>query len=132
MSTTTTPPAPPSTPAENRAVLAAKDIPTLVAGLQAAGSPLADNLIPKALLASKTPWGTIIGTGIGWAVTHYGMACTATQTTACWSQNTIDVVTGAGVLLGTVLGSYVMRYISKSPIGGIVSAAPVPTTAPTS
>lgn len=108
----------------DRAVNAAQDVPDLISRWETIAPELAAQLKPKALAASKTPWGTIVGTILGWAIPHYGLACTAVVTTKCWSPDTVTYVTGFGVILGTMLGAYVMRYISGTPISGILTPGP--------
>lgn len=128
MSTTTSTPTPAATSA---AITAARDLPTLINNLQSANPQLAAQLVPQALAASRTPWGTIVGTGVGWAVAHYGLACSVASAAVanCWSQDTINIMTGVGVIVGTLVGSYIMRYISVSPIKGLFTT---PTKTPTS
>ena len=118
-----------ATAATDAAVKAAQDVPSLIANLNTIDPALGQQLTGKALLASKTPWGTIVGTAVGWGVAHFGLACTAAVTTACWSQSTDDVVTGALTLLGTLIGSYIMRAVTKAPISGLVTPASAPAKA---
>lgn len=79
----------------------------------------------KALIASKTPWGTIAGGLVAWLAAKYGLTCTAavTATTGCWTPETINIVSGIAVLAGTFIMSYVMRYISPLPVTGILTSA---------
>lgn len=95
--------------ARDRAIADAKDLPSLINNVSAVDPALASQLTGKALLASKTPWGTIAGGVVGWLVSHYGLG---------WDQATCDVVAGACVLLA----SYAMRYVTAAPITGVVSA----------
>jgi hypothetical protein len=81
----------------------ARDLPSLVSGLQVADPALAEQITGKALIASKTPWGTLAVAAVSWGVSHYGLG---------WDANTCALVGG----LGLVVGSYVMRAISSSPI----------------
>jgi len=60
----------------------------------------------KALIASKSPWGALLGGGIGWAVAYYGLQL---DPVAC------NTLAGGAVLLG----GYAMRYITSEPIVGI-------------
>jgi hypothetical protein len=117
-----------TTPAVNAAITAAKDLPDLVNRLQVVDPALASQLEGTALIASKTPLGTVIGLGVGWAVAHYGMACTAATVAAagCWSQNTIDIVSGVGAVVGTAIAAYAMRLFTISPIAGLFSKAATP------
>jgi hypothetical protein len=102
----------------------ATDVPAAVKAI----SVLDPDLAPKALIASKSPLGTVIGLGVGWFVAHEGMACTVATVAAsnCWSQSTIDTVSGIGAIVGTAIGAYIMRYMTTARIGGIVSATPLP------
>ncbi len=62
MSATLIPPAPAKpqlAKAEDAAVNAARDVPTLIVGLKAVDSPLADQLQGISLLGSKTFWAPI-------------------------------------------------------------------------
>lgn len=67
----------------------------------------------KALIASRSPWGTFAGAGITWLVTHYGFG---------WDQAMSNLLAGAAV----VVASYGMRYITKEPITGILEATRKP------
>ena len=124
-----------ATQAINSAVSAAKDVPDLIAKLNAIDPALGQQLAGKGLAWSKTPWGTLAGTAIGWAIPHYGLACAAVafgataaaaaaQTTGCWSDDTVNTIEGVGVVIGTLVGSYVMRWVTNSPIAGWFAAAP--------
>jgi hypothetical protein len=117
-----------TTPTVNAAISAARDLPDLVNRLQEADPGLASQLEGTTLLASKSPLGTVIGLGVGWAVAHFGLACSAATVavSGCWSQNTIDITTGVLCVVGTAVGAYVMRMFTKTPIAGIVSKAATP------
>jgi hypothetical protein len=110
------------------AVAAARDLPDLVNRLQVVDPALAASIEGKALIASKTPLGTVIGLVLGWAIPHYGLACSAaaTATASCWTQDTINLVSGAGALVGTAVAAYVMRYVTTSPIAGFFSKGASP------
>jgi hypothetical protein len=118
------------------AITAAKDVPTLIAGVKAIDPDLAAQLIDKTLRQSKTPWGTLAGTAAGtaiaWAIAHFSLACGPAATAGCWDADTVATVTDiaklGGAALGTLVGSYIMRYITVSPIGGILSL-PTPSAA---
>jgi hypothetical protein len=87
-------------------------------------SVLDPDLAPKALIASKTPWGTVAVAAVGGLATKFGLSCGAVVTATCWSTDTVDWVAGVATLAGSVIGSYIMRYVTKAPISGIVSAKP--------
>jgi hypothetical protein len=69
-------------------------------------------LTGKALLASKSPWGTIAGGLVGWLAAHYGLG---------WDQTTCNLIAGGGV----ILASYAMRWLTTQPITGIFTAKPL-------
>lgn len=92
----------------NAAIRAAQDVPSLVANIKAVDPGLADQLTDKALVYSKTPWGTLAVAGVSWLASRYGLG---------WSPEVCALV-GA---LGLLVGSYTMRYVSSSPIGGLFS-----------
>ena len=83
----------------------AKDVPSLIAAAQTADPALADALTPKALIASKTVWGSAVGLVVGWVVTKYALG---------WDPNTCAVVTGLLTLGLTAAG----RALASSPISG--------------
>jgi len=76
-----------------------------------ANEPAWDEFAGKALIASRSPWGTIAGGIIAWLVARYGLD---------WDSDTCNLVAGAGV----VLASYGMRYIASGPITGIFKPKP--------
>ena len=102
----------------------AKALPNLINALTDLDPTLVQPVQAKALIASKTPWGTAVGLLVGWGAAKAGLMCTTATLAAgnCWTQGTVDLVTGGCVLVGTIIGSYVMRYISPAPIGGVLSA----------
>ena len=91
----------------------ATDVPDAIKAL----TPLDPDLAPKALIASKSPWGTLAVSAVVWLSAKYGLG---------WDEGTCAVVGGGAVLLG----SFVMRYITTARIGGVLSAAPAPAAAP--
>jgi hypothetical protein len=117
----------------NAAITQASSVTTLVTGLQQAAlngakdvpaavkaiSVLDPDLTPKALIASKTPWGTLAVTAVGWAVAKWGLG---------WDDTTVNVVAGLCVLAG----AYAMRYITTARVGGIFSTPPAATPVATS
>lgn len=121
MSATTMPIMPPATtpvtaaattPAVNAAIQNARDLPGLVVALQTASPQLAEQIEGKPLAATKTPLGTFVVPVVVWVATKYGLG---------WDQTTCDLVAGALVLIGT----YVMRYVTTSPISGLFSKGTV-------
>lgn len=93
--------------AADRAVAAAQSVPDLVNKLQAADPALAQQLEGKALLASKTPWGTLACAGVAYAAAKWGLH---------WDETTVDLVAGGGL----VVGAYLMRAVTASPIAGFI------------
>jgi hypothetical protein len=113
-----------TTPADRDQIIAdAKSLPDLIAKAQAADPDLAAQLIPKSLVYSKTPYGTLIVSGVSWLAAKYGLACAAgAVATNCWTPDTVNLVAGFAAMAGAFIGSAIMRYIIKSPIGGILKA----------
>ncbi|HXT81395.1 MAG TPA: hypothetical protein VN702_17655 [Acetobacteraceae bacterium] len=89
----------------NAAITAARDMPSLIANLKTVDPALAAPLEGKALLASKTPWGTLAVAVVSWAASRYGFG---------WDDQTCALIAG----LGIVGGSYLMRALTSSPITG--------------
>ena len=109
----------------------AKSLPDLIAKAQSIDPGLAAQLTAKSLVASKTPYGTIAFTAVAWLAAHYGLACPVTVTQSvtsgtitliqgCWTPDTINMLSGLAAMAGAFIGSAVMRYVTKSPIGGIL------------
>lgn len=90
----------------------ARDVPDLIAKAATVDPDLASKWTGKALVASKTPWGTLAGGIVAWLASKYGFG---------WDQATTDLVAGAGVLVM----SFVMRSISELPITGFFRKATV-------
>ena len=101
-----------STLAVNEAIAAAKSLPNLVANLYALDPALATQLESKPLLASKTPWGTLAAGVIAWISSRYGFG---------FDETTCGLLSGVAVLIG----SYVMRALTKQPIAGVLTT-PLP------
>lgn len=94
----------------DRVVASAQSLPDLIQKASVSDPALASMFTGKALIASKTPWGTLAGGIVAYVAGRYGFQ---------WDQATCDLVAGAGVLLA----SFVMRYISPLPVTGILTAA---------
>ncbi len=88
----------------------AKDVPDLIAKARTFDPALAASLTGKALLASKSPWGTLLGGLVAWLAAKEGFG---------WDQATCDLVAGAGVLVA----AFIMRSITSAPVTGIVTPA---------
>ena len=105
-----------STAAVNEAIAAAKSLPNLIANLYALDPALVTQLESKPLLASKTPWGTLAAGVVGWLSSRYGFG---------FDETTCGLISGAAV----VVGSYLMRALTKQPIAGFLATPPVPAKA---
>ena len=108
------------------AVKAAQNVPQLIAGLSSVDPGWLQQLVGKSLISSKSPPVTIAAAIIGWAVPHYGLACAATVTTACWSADDIATVSMVCGIAATAVASYAMRYFTKAPISGVTTQGPTP------
>ena len=93
------------TPAVNAAIKDAQSLPALVATLQTVDPAMAQQIEGKALLASKTPWGTLLTAAVAYVAARYGLG---------FDQTTDALIAGVGVLVG----SYAMRAVTSSPISG--------------
>ncbi len=88
----------------------AKDVPDLIAKARTFDPDLAASLTGKALLASKTVWGTLAAMVVSWAVTRWGLG---------WDADTCAEVSGV-LVMGATAG---LRAITKAPVTGIVTPA---------
>lgn len=107
MSTTTTAPL---AKAEDAAVNAAHDVPTLIAGLKAVDSPLVDQLQGVSLIGSKTFWAPIVTHAVTWAVGYWGLQ---------WDAATTEAV--AGLISWALMMAG--RFVAKGPITSLLPAA---------
>lgn len=98
--------------AVNNVIAAAKDLPDLISKAQTVDPSLATALTGKALIASKTPWGTLLAAAIAYLAGKYALG---------WSESFCELLAGAGVLVG----SYLMRFYSPGRITGFFTKAPV-------
>lgn len=89
---------------------AAQSWPDFVAKASVADPDLAAKFTGKALIASKTVWGTLFTMVVSWAVTRWGIG---------WDDKTCAEVSGAVVMLATAF----LRSISDGPITGVVTPA---------
>lgn len=98
---------PPYRTLRDRLIDEAHNVPSLIA-LAAADDPvLAQALIGKALVASKSVWGPLVGAALSWVVTRYGLA---------WDESTSAEVTG-GIIL---VVSAAIRMVTVAPIVSIL------------
>lgn len=95
----------------DRAVAVSQDMKGLMENLRLANPALAESMTAKPLMASKTPWGTLAAGGIAWLSSRYGLGLDAEM---------CALLSGIAVLAG----SYAMRYITTSPIAGVIKGAP--------
>jgi hypothetical protein len=96
----------------DRVLNAARDLPSMLNAAEAADPATADKWTGKALIFSKTPWGTLAVAGVAWVSGKYGFG---------WDANTCDLIGGAGL----IVGAYLMRLVTELPITGIFSKATV-------
>jgi hypothetical protein len=92
----------------DQAVGAARSLPDLVSRLRQVDPTIADQLLAKPLLASRSPWGVALAFGVTWASAKLGLG---------WDADTCTLVGG----LGAVAGAYVMRWFTSRPIAGIIT-----------
>ena len=97
---------------ENAVVREARSVPDLVGKLQQVDSPLATQIAGKAIVASRTPWGTVLVPAVAWLATRYGLG---------WSPDLDASIAGVLVLVC----SFCMRAITRTPITGWLHPAPV-------
>ena len=94
----------------DQAVADAKSMPELISKLSILDPAIAQQFQGKALVASKTVWGQLIGMGVSWVVTKYGLG---------WDDQTSALVTG-GIEMLLAIG---FRYITTTPIGGVLKVS---------
>ena len=117
----------------NAVVNLARTLPEQITRLEAVDPALAAQLTGSLATYLKSGASPVAGAVAGWfvgqAVGYFGLACTATVTTACWSPGFVDGVANALAVAGTALGALVMHYISKAPARAVVAATVPPNTA---
>jgi len=122
MSGTVPQPATPTAAKTDAVVKAAQSLPDLVAGLQQADPALAQQIVGKSVLASKTIWGHVLLLLVSAAVTKWGIN---------WDDQFQAEVAGA-VMLGAQAGwGVVARFLTTTPLlGHGAASAPInnPTT----
>lgn len=99
--------------AVDKAVADSKSLDALKANLQPVDPSLAQQLIGKALIASRTPWGILVAYIISWVASRYGLGLDADMT---------SVLSGVIILAA----SYGMRYVTKAPITSLVKTPTPP------
>ena len=93
----------------DEAVAYAREVPELIENLKAVNPAFAEQITGKALIASKSPWGTLLAGIIAWGAGRYGLG---------WPPEVCTMLAGLGVLVG----AYLMRFVSGTRITGIMEA----------
>lgn len=101
----------PTTKAD-QAIAVARDVPDLIQRAAAVDPTLAAKWTGEALIASRSPWGTLAGGIVTWIAGRYGFG---------WDAGTCSLIAGVGVLAA----AYAMRMITEHPITGIFRKATV-------
>ena len=103
--------------AEAAAIRTAAALPSLLVTATATDPAPVASVTGKALIASRTPWGTILLPVVVYVAGRYGFG---------WSTDIDTLVAGAAVLVG----SYAMRAITSLPISGLFHKKPVVAVVP--
>ncbi len=90
-------------PAVDKAIAAANDMPSLVQGLQQVDPALAQQLTGKALIASKSIWGTFAVPAVAYLAGRYGLN---------WDHDFCTLVAGGLVLICAAA----FRAVTAAPI----------------
>jgi hypothetical protein len=96
----------------DRIIEQAKSLPDLISKAETFDPRLAKILTGKALVASKSVWGTPVTAGISWAASYYGLG---------WDAEACALVSGAMV----VAASAALRYVTVGPVTGILRAGAI-------
>ena len=96
----------------------AQNVPQLVSAAERFDPALAESLTPKALWASKSAPGTLLVAVITYLVSKYGLG---------WDGGTVDLVSGAAVLIGDLLLSWAdeVLFTSGLPERDVLRAKPL-------
>jgi hypothetical protein len=106
---TTIPTSAPITPAgRDRLIAEARTLPGLIAAAQVSDPALAEQLTGKALVYSRTVWGTPIVMVVSWAASRYALG---------WDPATCSAVAGALTWAAVIA----LRAITKAPISGVLT-----------
>lgn len=89
----------------------AHSLPDLISKAETFDPAFAAALKGKALVASKTVWGTAATMALSWAASRYGLG---------WDADTCGLVSGVLTMAATAG----LRYITTGPVTGIVTAKP--------
>ena len=98
----------PTPTTRNALIEDAKGLSDLIEKAKVADPQLAGFLLGKSLIASKTPWGVLAGSGIGFLATHYGLACAANSvatnglTPAQVAQDAASIAGGLAQVFGSL------------------------------
>lgn len=95
----------------DRVIADAQSLPDLIARAKLLDPNLAAMIEGKAAIGSKTVWAAVLTPLLAWLVARYGIG---------WDDGTQTLVVG---LASAGIGVAV-RFVTKGPITGIVSAAP--------
>ena len=112
----------------NSIVALAKDLPAQAAALEAVDPELAAQLTGSLQTYFKAGASPVVVGIAGWivgqAVGYFGMACSATVTTACWSPEFVNGVANVLAVAGTAGGALAMHWLSKAPFRAVAAATP--------
>lgn len=95
----------------DRVIEQARSMPDLISKAQTFDPGLAKMLKGKALIASKTVWGTAATMAISWGASRYGLG---------WDAETCALI--SFVLTSAATG--LLRTITSGPVTGIIAAEP--------
>lgn len=112
---------------ENYVIAIAHGTPDMLQKAETMAPDLAAKWTGKAIVWSKSPWGTLLSGVIGMFATKYGLACIpdVAISKACWTPEFIATVSGFAGLGGAWVGAYIMRCVTSLPITGVVKPATV-------
>jgi hypothetical protein len=121
MSATTTPKTP-----TDQAVDDARGFAQAVSFFQTDNPALAAQITGSLSTYAKSGAAPIVGAILGWAVPHYGLACSVPPTPGCWSPDLINQVSEVAGLVCASAASLVMHWLSKAPARAAIAASPPP------
>lgn len=102
------------TPALRSSLIAmANGLPDLIAKAEKDDPQLAESLTAKSLIGSKSIWAPALAWGVTQAVAYFGLG---------WDAGTSAMVSSL-LAWGVVI---VVRYYTRAPIGGVITANPAP------
>lgn len=92
-------------------IASANGLPDLIAKAEVNDPQLAESLTAKSLIGSKSIWAPAIAWGVTQAVAYFGLG---------WDTGTSAMV--SSLLAWAVV--IIVRYFTRAPIGGVLTAAP--------